>query len=472
MRKNIIVIASESMSLRIPRSGMKQPHSGVSLLTAIIFVSFFLLAIVGLTAAKLAVTRSIGNRENEAKAASLAETVEELATFMAGTSSLGWNFHPTAEEITLPPPGVDVSTLPDAQKVFRKLVDLAIKMGITGCEVKDTTTNMPKCAWMRVIGSTDEEQAKLSFADTSSSISVWNSVPPAFKDPVYVSGVEIPMVRGTGDMAVDCGNDEDWAKDADNPCHWNKLKFGESAEVPLYAPDPAEPTSPLKATKFRVRIRTPKCTDLDGAETDGTDCEPNYETGRVVLYPPVDGVDFLDLEKDKVLVQWMIVDEDGGETLVASEETVMDLVGNKNKRPANVSEVGFNTEVTAGRINEAFSSSGRISNFDVLNQGQKAKDINGDVCSGFCARILDFIGNSLKITKPVLRLSLVDKPYRNDARDEHKQVPYLEYQVLADNPIMSTESAYSVWAQVGDFKKEATGKYRHPMTVGGFAIEN
>lgn len=359
------------------------------------------------------------------------------------------------------PPGANGSSTDDSDEMSRRMREIemqdAAALDIADCSDTVKYGGRP-CMGFEVVGR-GQEQVQIGGVGAS-----YYSVPSAIS--------ENGAIRGTGSAAERCGADP---SDADDSCHWNKLRFGESVEIPLYYEDSGG--SIRKPADFKLRIRTPAC------EGSGPDCSMN---GRVVLYPKIpvgrcDGCPFRnpDEYKDSTLVQWQINDADGGTD---------QLVANSSFEPSNRRELGNNfypfqnTELSGGRINDANPTTPDfygLTDFVILDRthrGQNFTRPNPD-------RIL--ISDKIRdYARPVLRLNFVTRPKKNnwpeethsltddEINDTGLDVPYLEYQLLTSDPVADSKSIIRTWARILDFSREKTTFVEHIAPEGGFVLES
>lgn len=424
------------------RWGIQNDKKGVSLIIAIIYVSAFLLVIAGLAEANLRTIRAIGNREMQGKAEYLSQSAVELAAYWGGAHNEGEN---TA----------DILDPTERNKIFSPLYKAAKELGFANCEKE-------KCAEFEVYSRADATQ-KINALNTS-----WFSAP----------------IKDTGDAAKDCTMNEKDPNFADDQCNWNRLYVGKSVDIPLYYKDNQGKIQILNGD-FKLRMRAPLCKDLK--QEPKAYCDIN---ARLILYPNVTLLKdkpFRNFDKDAVLVQWIISDLNGTSSLVASDRA--------DKRDSNLRSLTGqeqSTEISGGRVNDANPNTTPafdLTNFVVLETKYEGKNLTEGKKSkkGF-EIIKSFIQDiAVKNGKPVLHLSLVGQPrkiYDQEAGDislelkgkeldnKDRDVPFLEYQLLAESPIADSKSNLRAWAELGAFRREITKEFKRAGTLGGFTLEN
>ncbi|MBI5413707.1 hypothetical protein HZA42_05160 [Candidatus Peregrinibacteria bacterium] len=453
------------------------PKDGVSLMIAIVFVSFFMLVMAGMLEVYMRTINSINNREAKVKVDLLAESAREVAGALLADAAVGANFGSPDQNLSAE----------DAELV-NLLYDMAEQdMKIANCRPAANAASggqTEPCVSIEVKGrSGDGDKVGLSGPGGG------------------LGGLEYfsaPM-KGTGNGSSTCASAAAAdLNDADDACNWNRLYVGQSVEVPLYYIDASGQPVKLFAgsnDEFRLRVRTPLCAEFGAS---GTNCDD----GRIILYPDPrpnmqSAPDYGNPSKDPVLIQWTISDLDpsgGGASLLANEA----VEGGGKRKPA-IS--GFtpsfdhqNTEISAGRINLAKSgiNLGTANPpYDPLDQnvvlnyfnGSDGSQLRGIDLGRTSISIKDFLSKS-DVKNPVLRLSLVDQPQIagcksttgtcvQDVNKSALNIPYLEYQLLVKGmPIPDSKDVVTVKVKVGDFKKEITVPIEHKAGLGGFALEN
>lgn len=397
-------------------------------------MSAMMLVMGGLYEVQLKIIKNKVNREMSAKLGYLVESAEELANYYAKTHGAGVNSAADPEW---------------ESKYMAELSDSAAEMGLdyNGCPGNDSAL----CE-IQVVGRAPvDKTVKLASLPTADFFSA-------------------PM-RGTGSAGEKCdelnATNSPALNDADNPCNWDRLYVGQNAGIPLYYVDiNGNRVMPAGAASvdFRLRVRTPSCSNPSSLN--------GCINGRIELFPPADNASYLYPDRDPVLVQWMIRDENGSSTVVAYDK--YDTKVDDERDPL------LNTEISSGRVNKM-----NVSNFFiVLIQGDEGKDTKGRSLS---PKISDLIMND---NKPVLSLNLVTIPQRNhngtrnfnytsetnnDLNDSSFNVPYLEYQVLSGggSPMADGKSYITGDMKVGDFGRKLNRGFKRPTNPSsGYAIES
>lgn len=412
--------------------------SGASLVIALIYVSAFLLVIAGLTEAVLKTTQAIRNSETSAKAFYLAEGAMEKARLWIKENGVGENAV-----------SGDFSA-DDREEYLEELFEEAAMAGIGDCasDSDPVREGVQPCIGFEVLGrgSGAAAQVRLNSAD-------------------YYS---VPM-KGTGNAGENCaGRAVDSLSNADDPCNWNRLNFGQSVEIPLTY-DGGET---IFSGQFKLRIRTP-CGSFDDSR-ELSECSENID-----LYPLTSASDYRNTSADPVLVQWLISGETAGResvTLIANDR----LARTDELRHENSTTGNANTELSGGRINEAKRDGDDLNYYAVLEQNYSSKNISA-ISPGEISSFLATINN------PVLRLSLVTHPKKNQKsdgtlyspspaliNDASFDLPYLEYQLLTDggHPVPDSKSRIRAWMRIGDFREEIIKDVERPASLSGFAMEN
>ncbi|MEK7524605.1 MAG: hypothetical protein AAB588_06290, partial [Patescibacteria group bacterium] len=125
-----------SMSLRTRDDNSH--NSGVSLIIAVIFVSFFMLLLANFAEVQLAVVRNAGNFRNQLRVQSLVDSTEEVATLLAAKHFSGWN-----------------SRLQDTAAYEQMLWENARAMGFDSCDTQNANNGTKPCAGFSVQGRGD-----------------------------------------------------------------------------------------------------------------------------------------------------------------------------------------------------------------------------------------------------------------------------------------------------------------------------
>ncbi|MBU1992163.1 pilus assembly PilX N-terminal domain-containing protein, partial [Patescibacteria group bacterium] len=78
------------------------------------------------------------------------------------------------------------------------------------------------------------------------------------------------------------GPNGEYSNAADLPCNWNKIKFGDTVNIPLYGLSESGEPVPLKLDNFILRVRTPCVAECDGSCKKPPEfCEERYKLGSV-----------------------------------------------------------------------------------------------------------------------------------------------------------------------------------------------
>lgn len=409
-------------------------NSGVSLIVAIIFVSVLMLLTANLAQVTITTIQNISNADFSQKTQYIAFGASDIAYQFSADNALGKN--------------AEINGSSEPYDELNDYIDFLEKFSVSCAD----------CVGFRVIGSGEKNpNGNYGLLKIGGTGSEYFSVPSAYID-------ENSVTVGTGNAAAKCENPDD----ADDPCHWNRIYVNDTVDVPLYYVDESGITQKLgENDKFKLRVRAPKCEDP---------MAPECANGRIELYPEVISnqveydahpeYSYNDPKKDKVLIQWLISDLDTGETLFANDNLVKNKFGNNTRRPfPNNSKpelfAGNNTEISGGRINDANDDSLILKNFIVWEQDHKGMDLKKIDIS-----INDFLKN---LTKPTLRLNLIGQPRK---QSDQSSVPYLEYQILADEPIADSKVTLFGWATISDFYKKFKVEKYLPKTGGGFVLGN
>ena len=179
-----------------------------------------------------------------------------------------------------------------------------------------------------------------------------------------------------------------------------------------------------------------------------------------------------------MLAQWTITGTSTGPGGSIVSKTL--IANDRNLASLRHRDVDKNTELSAGRINDAKSGAdiGNLDQFIVLGKTHQGTEIVPG--GGFPPPrpIEDF-----DVTHPIFSLSMVDIPRRNtvegdpydpvtdDINLSKFDIPYLEYQILSSNPISDFKSDVIGFAEFGGFRKEIRRSLKHPETLGGFVLE-
>ncbi len=240
-------------------------------------------------------------------------------------------------------------------------------------------------------------------------------------------------IPGTGSAASeddctvsDSDHDGDFDNDeaVDHPCNWNKLMYGDSVTIPLYADDGSGGISnpyALGFTGFYLKVRTP-CADTEG-QPDEADCSARFELDSG------DG----SLEQDNSVILWQII---GEETDGTSVTVIPDDESEYNPSPTHrrYERTSNNTEIYEDSINSA-------TDYVVLEVNSST---NSDIYGTCTGTDIESLSLQLDIVTP-----LIDSG--------GSSVPYLEWQ-------LSTEST----SPFGDTKAVIMGEGYHQGQSGIF----
>lgn len=267
-------------------------------------------------------------------------------------------------------------------------------------------------------------------------------------DPYYYT-----PIPGTGSAASedDCtvsdsdhDGDFDDDEDVDHPCNWNKLLYGESVTIPLYADDGSggiSNPSALGFNGFYLKVRTP-CADTPG-EPDEADCSDRFTMDEN------DSTGTFDSGGDSVIF-WQLIgesDSDGdgvGDTTVSvlpDDEDEQYGFGNAYTRRNSTA----NTEIYEGYINDAYSA-----DYIVL-EAASSSSAPYDNIYGTCT--------DTSLTDLSLQLDIVT-PLTDDTG---ASIPYLEWQLAIDStdPFGDTKAVV-----VGEgYHQGQSGIFYYPFVV-------
>jgi hypothetical protein len=267
-------------------------------------------------------------------------------------------------------------------------------------------------------------------------------------EPHYIVGTSVPAAV-QNDYIGPFGAIE-------HPCHWNKIRVGDTVAIPLYttdvstggatAPDTETIKNPvdIDLTKLKIKIRTAcrtgneMCLDLERYTLDGTIGDP-YS-----LCQPGGSL------CGDVIVSWQI-----NGTNVAGDKiyTMVAAVPKADTAKTGLVRTINNTEIYESLINDAAQSrltsvipgwacNGTSDLYCVLYAdttsvaGIKYRQ-GKDLLTGYVESIMDFLRNEGtyanrstldKINKPVLKLTVV----HSLSESPTTSIPYLEYQVTSN----------------------------------------
>lgn len=252
-------------------------------------------------------------------------------------------------------------------------------------------------------------------------------------------------IPGYGDAGENC--DPDAPGSVDEDCNWNRIDYGHTISVPLYV----DGEDQFDGTEFYLKVRTPACDD------DDLECSANER----MLIACADGVvvearNGCDYEEDLVVMTWRIE----GDDTFAEGDTWTEIVWGDESRPDLL-----NSEIFTTHINDV--SWDIPEDYVVLNIEDS---FSGSAVGAILADLLGVFGS---MTNPVLKLSFVQTIKSGDG----DPLPYLEYQIVTDEPISNDRSFIEVIGYNefrGDtfyWPKEAT-VYPYPDTFINYAFQN
>ncbi len=184
----------------------------------------------------------------------------------------------------------------------------------------------------------------------------------------------VPL-KGYGNASSNCQN----LDDADAPCNWNKLFYGDSVEIPLYYIGEEGPVTAIH--DFNFKLRAP-CSD--GTSDSGCTRYP-IESGQTM----------------KVVINWQFMGESCANTSCVINGT-------------------SDTLIEGNDIKDAFSNS-----YVILKQSSLAEDSTNP--EDYSNSIIDFLtGNNVSVVKPKFKFSYVQAL----EGENNTSIPYLEYQFI------------------------------------------
>ncbi len=292
------------------------------------------------------------------------------------------------------------------------------------------------------------------------------------KCDVYQSEIE----EANWDSAVDAHisrkgqivetTENEFMEQIDYPCNWNKLSFGSSSTdrvaIPLYYDeseagdvqsiivnpflDIYDTNTDVKVNQLIVRIRPPcePCLSTD-CPADKTFCD-GTQTHRYVLD---DGGG--QTEENDIVVQWQISGECDGEpcSLIPYAKNVMNH---------DYIDVSASSVITELEINNTWGINFEVLHF-ALNSGISTDDYKEYL-------IIDELSG--EIEKPTLILFLNEKLLTSPGLN----VPYLEYQILTDNPVGSPNTQAITTINIDGYVFEKTLTQQEETSLIDFAVQN
>lgn len=227
-------------------------------------------------------------------------------------------------------------------------------------------------------------------------------------------------------------------KPVDHACNWNRLMYGQSITVPLYADDEflgMQNLTDLGLTSWALKVRTPCKPDADGNPIYSEDCDggDRYELNGVNT----------DYENDASLILWQLIGYDAGGGTVLTEIP--------NDEPATrgsstTRDPDLNTEIYESLINSVNSGDFIVLKADLSSLESKYIDIY-TLCT------------NASIEKLILQLEVV-----STLEDmNYDSVPYLEWQlVINSNDPPADEKAIIIGE---GYKESNTGIFKYPFVI-------
>lgn len=257
---------------------------------------------------------------------------------------------------------------------------------------------------------------------------------------VYIGDYVAPR-PGTGSAGSDCDplDEVTYADDLDNECNWNKLHYGETVGIPLYRDDGTWATGQdvleavdVALSDLVVRIRVPAGYELNDHGNDY-----RHEDNDVVVNWEIRG----DCEYDPPEVPNTCALLPRADLLNVNSDT-------------RITE--FDIDLVGGGIYDM------VQNFRGIDEGNRI------------VTIYDFLRNSAgdfeagrTINKPILKLSVIHSLF--DAT-QGVSIPYLEYQVITDEPLANVYQIISAEGVSGSFKQSLEIKEGQETGVMEFVI--
>lgn len=270
------------------------------------------------------------------------------------------------------------------------------------------------------------------------------------------SGYYYTPIPGTGSAASedDCtvsdsdhNGDFDDDEDVDHPCNWNKLMYGDSVTIPLYASDGTTTgisnPSALGFNGFYLKVRTP-CADTAG-QPDEADCTTRYTMDET------DSTGTFDSGGDSVIF-WQLTGESDSDGDGTGDTTVSVLPDDESYTSGGfgpsttVRKSGQNTDIYEGLVNDAYSASDYI----VLEVTNTSSGTNAEIYATCTDTSLTDLSLQLDIVTP-----LTD--------DTGASIPYLEWQLAIDStdPFADTKAVI-----VGEgYHQGQSGIFYYPFVV-------
>lgn len=236
-----------------------------------------------------------------------------------------------------------------------------------------------------------------------------------------LNGFRSVPVAGSGNAGSDCKIGENTLEGSVHPCHWNKLYYGDSVEIPLYVTTGLDPEtvtnfSGLGINPFQIKARTP-CTALTytlNCTRYGVDVTPG---------------------KAKTVVNWQVSGMCGDESCGVGP-----------------TDNGGNSFIDELDLGDATAS---------IDFSQNGVDVNDPTKVGSISSLLS------NVNKPVLKLSFV-----NEVTDGGKNIPYLEYQILYRGGPLAASYTISINGFAEGFLYSLSGVQSPGAGLFDFAVQN
>jgi len=264
-----------------------------------------------------------------------------------------------------------------------------------------------------------------STPDTSVDYHVYgldDSISTKYADSVNSRSVPI---KGFGNAATSCSDTDD----ANSPCNWNKIYYGDSVEIPLYyIYDEQEPYT--LNVEFDFRVRAP--------------CNDGGNIASCTRYA-------IDAGQIDVVLNWQF----SGESCKDSSCVVVPQLA-----PSN-------TSITGALIKDAVTNNNSI----VLSHTSLCQDSVDPV--KYIGSIYQFIHNTEKwagntLLKPKFKFSYVQKlDGLNDSN-----IPYLEYQLLYTGDPLAALNRVKIYGLSSGFKFNLDGVQGLGSGLFDFAVQN
>lgn len=220
---------------------------------------------------------------------------------------------------------------------------------------------------------------------------------------------------GSGNAGANCDplqtyadSNNDGTSDANHPCNWEKISYGEIVTIPLYKVDPNNPTNilnpkDLNMTEWYLKIRTP-CMDSNNPCT------------RYTLDDTMNDLDGDGFPDDTVIL-WQIIGEDKTSLsdqlyLLPNDDRDITLPGKRDR---------YNSEIYEWLVNNGTDNNIlKANSTHTPSQSNKGRDQN-DLDQWIDDFLLD-----ADINKPIITFQVIGT--LTDATNG--SIPYLEYQLV------------------------------------------